>query len=232
MPLAHTPIANRLLAALTRAEYLRLQPYLETVSLDFGQVLYEADAPIAHVYFPNDSLVSLLTLVDAHSALEVGMVGPEGMVGTALALGAGVSPVRALVQGAGLALRMKAAPFMQRFRQGLSLQREVLAYTQFLMSQIAQTAACNRFHIIDARLARWLLMTRDRVGANHFFLTQDFLSNMLGVRRVGVTHAAHALRQQRLIDYSRGHIEITNGRGLEAVACSCYEMVKGRHGKG
>jgi len=232
LPAVHTPIANRLLAALTRAEYQRLQPHLETVQLHFGQVLYEAAAPIAHVYFPNDSLVSLLTLVDTHSALEVGMVGPEGMLGTALALGAGVSPVRALVQGTGSAMRMKATPFLRLFRQGLSLQREVLLYTHALMLQIAQTAACNRFHRIEARLARWLLMTRDRVGADHFFLTQEFLGNMLGVRRVGVTHAAHLLKQLRLIDYSRGHIEITNGHGLEAQACSCYEMVKGRHGKG
>lgn len=227
----HTPIANRLLAALTRAEYQRLETHLESVLLEFGQVLYEANAPIVYVYFPNDSLVSLLTLVDAHSALEVGMVGPEGMLGTALALGEGMSPVRALVQGKGSAMRMKAAPFLRGFRQGLSLQREVLAYTHFLMSQIAQTAACNRFHVIEERLARWLLMTRDRLGSDHFFLTQDFLSNMLGVRRVGVTNAAHALRKQHLIDYSRGHMEIINGHGLEAVACSCYEMVKGRHGR-
>lgn len=231
MPTAHTPIANRLLAALSGAEYQRLEVHLESVPLHFGQVLYEADALIVYVYFPNDSLVSLLTLVDAHSALEVGMVGPEGMLGTALALGAKVSPVRALVQGKGSAMRMKAGPFLSGFRQGLSLQREVLLYTHGLMAQIAQTAACNRFHVIEARLARWLLMTRDRVGASHFFLTQDFLSNMLGVRRVGVTNAAHALRQQQLIDYSRGHLEIIDGHGLEAVACSCYEMVKGRHGK-
>lgn len=229
MPTPHPPIANRLLAALTRAEYQRLETHLEAVPLHFGQVLYEADDLITHVYFPNDSLVSLLTVVDAHSALEVGMVGPEGMLGTALAMGAEVSPVRALVQGTGSAMRMKAAPFLRGFRQGLSLQREVLFYTHGLMSQIAQTAACNRFHVVEARLARWLLMTRDRVGASHFFLTQDFLSKMLGVRRVGVNQAANALKQQELIDYSRGHMEIINGHGLEAVACSCYEMVKGRH---
>jgi CRP-like cAMP-binding protein len=203
---------------------------LEQVQLQFGQVLYEADDPIDYVYFPNDALVSLLTLVDSHSALEVGMVGPEGMVGTALALGASVSPVRALVQGAGSAMRMKAAPFLSGFRQGLSLQHQVLMYTHHLMSQIAQTAACNRFHVIEERLARWLLMTRDRVGSDHFFLTQDFLGSMLGARRVGITHAAHALKQRHLIDYSRGLMEITDGHGLERAACSCYGMLKGRHG--
>lgn len=219
-----------MLAALTRAEYLRLLPNLEPVPLEFGQVLYETGDRIDHVYFPSHSLVSLLTLVDAHSALEVGMVGPEGMLGTALALGRTVSPERALVQGSGVAMRMKAAPFLRGFRQGLSLQRQVLLYTHDLMAQIAQTAACNRFHVIEERLARWLLMTRDRVGTDHFFLTQDFLGSMLGARRVGVTQAAHALKQRQLIDYSRGFMEITDGPGLERAACSCYGMLKGRHG--
>lgn len=223
----YTPIANQLLSALTGAEYQRMQAYLELVPLEFGDVLYETHDPIHYIYFLNDALVSLLTLVDAHRALEVGMVGPEGMVGVTLALGIGASPVRAMVQGAGTAMRMKAAPFLKEFHQGLSLQREVHLYTHELMNQIAQTAACNRFHVIEARLARWLLMTRDRVGSDHFRLTQDFLGHMLGVRRVGVTKAAHALKQRKLIDYSRGHIEIVSGPGLEAASCSCYEMVKG-----
>lgn len=223
--------ANRLLAALPRAEYQRLLPNLEPVTLTFGEVLYEPGDPIRHVYFPNDSLVSLLTLVDLHLTLEVGMVGREGMVGIAFALGIGVSPVRALVQGAGTAMRMKAVPFCKEFQQNPSLQREVHLYTHALMAQIAQTAACNRFHVVEARLARWLLMTRDRVGSDHFRLTHEFLGHMLGVRRVGVTNAAHALKQRKLIDYSRGNIAITNGHGLEAASCSCYEMVKDRHGK-
>ena len=220
-----TPIANRLLVALPRAEYGHMQAHLEEVTLNFGEVLYEPGDPIRYVYFPNDSLVSLLTLVDAHLALEVGMVGPEGMVGTALALGVGASPVRALVQGAGTAMRMKAAPFLKEFHKDLALEREVLLYAHALMSQISQTAACNRFHVIEARLARWLLMTRDRVGANNFPLTQEFLSHMLGVRRVGVTNAAHALKRRKLIAYTRGNIDVLNGRGLEGAACSCYEKV-------
>lgn len=199
--------------------------------LTFGEVLYEPGDLIKHIYFPNDSLVSLLTLVDRHLALEVGMVGREGMVGIAFALGIDVSPVRALVQGTGTAMRIKAALFRKEFRQNPPLQREVHLYTNALMSQIAQTAACNRFHVVEARLARWLLMSRDRVSSDHFDLTHEFLANMLGVRRVGVTKAAHALKQRKLIDYSRGNITIVNGRGLEAASCSCYAMDKDRYDK-
>ena len=218
------PVANRLLASLPRAEYRRLLASLEPVTLAFGEILYEPGDAIRHVYFPNDSLVSLITLADRQLALEVGMVGREGMVGVSFALGIALSPVRALVQGGGTAMRMKSAPFRKQFRQSLSLQREVYRYTHELMVQVAQTAACNRFHVVEARLARWLLMTRDRVGSDHFRLTQEFIGRMLGVRRVGVTNAAHALKQRKLIDYSRGNIEIINGPGLEAAACACYKL--------
>ena len=221
------PIANKILASLSRAEYLRVLPHLESVTLAFGEVLFEPGDQIKHVYFPNDSLVSLLTLVDQHLALEVGMVGREGMVGNAVALGIDVSPVRAMVQGAGTALQMRAASFRKELRQSRSLQHEVHLYTHLLMGQIAQTAACNRFHVIEARLARWLLMTRDRVGSNYFRLTQEFLGHMLGVRRVGVTKAAHALKQRKLIDYNRGEISIIDGHRLEDASCSCYKMVNG-----
>ena len=226
---ARLPTANKLLAALPYAEYRRLQADLEPVTLCFGEVLYEPGEPIKQVYFPNDALVSLLTLVDRHLALEVGMVGREGMVGITLALGIEVTPFRALVQGPGTALRMKAGPFRQEFRLGLALQREVHLYSHALMAQVAQTAACNRFHFIEARLARWLLMTRDRVSAYHFHLTHEFLGNMLGVRWVGVTKAAQALKQRKLIDYSRGNIAIVDGPGLEAAACSCYEVDRSRY---
>lgn len=218
------PVANRLLAALPRAEYRHLLASLEPVTLAFGEILCEPGDAIRHVYFPNDSLVSLIALADRQLAVEVGMVGREGMVGVAFALGIARSPVRALVQGGGTAMRMKAAPFRRELRQSLPLQREVLLYTHELMVQVAQTAACNRFHVVEARLARWLLMTRDRVGSDHFRLTQEFIGHMLGVRRVGVTNAAHALKQRRLIDYSRGSIEIINGPGLEAAACACYKL--------
>lgn len=224
MLLSQTVISNTLLSAMPRLEYAALMPHLELVKLDFGDVLYEAGDTIKYVYFPNDSLVSLLTLVDQHHALEVGMVGSEGLVGVALALGVDKSSVRAMVQGAGTAMRMKSTYFSAQLKQSSGLQKSVNLYTHMLMAQIAQTAACNRFHQVEARLARWLLMTRDRVGTNQFRLTQDFLSDMLGVRRVGVTKAARALKQAKLIDYSRGNIDILDGKGLELAACSCYKI--------
>jgi CRP-like cAMP-binding protein len=197
--------------------------------LAFGEVLYEPGERIRHVYFPNDSLVSLLTPVEGHLALEVGMVGREGMVGIPLYLGSDVSPVRALVQGAGAAMRMKSARFCREIRKIPQLQQEVSRYTGALMAQITQTAVCNRFHVVEARLARWLLMTRDRVRSDEFRLTHAFLGHMLGVRRVGVTKAARALQARRLIAYSRGKIRILDQEGLEAACCSCYELVKDMH---
>ena len=227
MPVAsQAPIANNLLAALPRKEYQRLLAGLEPVTLTFGDILYEPEQPIRHVYFPTDSLVSLLTLADGHLALEVGMVGPEGMVGTPVPLGINVSAVRALVQGSGTAMRMTTARFRKEFRDCPPLQRALYRYIHVLMAQVTQTAACNRFHVVEARLARWLLMTRDRVRANQFRLTQEFLAHMLGVRRVGVTKAASALQQRKLIRYSRGEISILDDKGLEAAACRCYQVVK------
>jgi CRP-like cAMP-binding protein len=204
-------IANSLLAALPRKDYQRLLSGLVPVDLGFGDVLYEPGKPIRNVYFPSQSLVSLLTVVEGHLALEVGLVGRDGMVGVPLALGIDASPVRALVQGGGPALRMKAARFL---------------YVYKLMAQISQTAGCNRFHVVQSRLARWLLMTRDRVGAGEFRMTHQFLSHMLGVRRVGVTEAAGALQRRKLIEYSRGSIRILDNRGLEDAACACYEAIK------
>jgi len=222
-------IPNSLLAALPRKSYLRLLPGLAPVDLVFGKVLYEPGAPIRDVYFPSRSLVSLLTVVEGHLALEVGLVGREGMVGFPLALGVGVSPVRALVQGAGPALKMSAARFRAELRGSLPLQRELHRYTHAMMAQISQTAACNRFHVVEARLARWLLMTRDRVRSSEFRMTHEFLSHMLGVRRVGVTEAATALQRRKLIEYRRGNIRILDDRGLEAACCSCYKMIRDMH---
>ena len=219
-------IPNSVLAALPRLAYEALHSGLEEVQLKFGDILYEPGKVIRHVFFPGDSLVSLLTLVDQHSALEVGMVGREGMVGMSLTLGSDISPVRALVQGSGKALRMSATRFRREFKRSPSLQRGLFTYLNALMAQITQTAACNRFHRIEGRLARWLLMTSDRVRSDQFELTQDFLSNMLGVRRVGVTEAASALQRQRLIEYSRGHIAILDHAGLEAASCPCYALVR------
>lgn len=231
MTINRAPIANSLLAALPSKDYLQLLPGLEPVTLTFGDTIYEPGSIIRHVYFPSDSLVSLLTLVEGHLALEVGLIGREGMLGVSLALGVNITPVRALVQGTGTALRMKASRFMQEFRLIPALQQEIYHYTHALMSQVSQTAACNRFHVVEARLARWLLMTQDRVRSDEFRLTQEFLAHMLGVRRVGVTKAASALQKQKLIRYSRGNIRILNREKLEATCCPCYAIVRDMHDK-
>lgn len=219
-------IDNSLLAAVPRKTYARLLANLESVTLNFGEVLYEPGQTIRHVYFPGASLVSLLTLADGHLALEVGLIGREGMVGIPLVLGHHVSAVRALVQGEGTALRMTSANFIKEFRLSAPLQHELYSYVHTLMAQISQTAACNRFHVVERRLARWLLMTHDRVKSDHFRMTHEFLGHMLGVRRVGVTKAAQALQERHLISYSRGAIAILDRNGLEAAACQCYKVVQ------
>jgi CRP-like cAMP-binding protein len=218
-------ISNRILASIPPPEYKSLGEQLVRVELSFGQVLYEPGKAIRHVYFPINSLVSLLTAVDRRRTLEVGMVGNEGMAGMPFILGVGVSGVRALVQGAGQALRMDAAPFRIEFDRNPNLQQALYRYTYALMAQISQTAACNRFHDTEARLARWLLMTSDRVGSHAFDLTQAFLAHMLGLRRVGVTEAASALKKRKLIDYTRGRLRILDVAGLRKASCSCYQIV-------
>lgn len=223
---AANSVRNRLLAALPRKAYLRLEPGLVPVRLVFGDVLYEAGDAIREVYFPGRALISLLTPVAGDLVLEVGLVGGEGMVGIPLALGVGVSPVRALVQGGGPALKMSAARFRTELRGSPPLQRELHRYVHAMMAQISQTAGCNRFHVVEARLARWLLMTRDRMRSARFRMTHEFLSHMLGVRRVGVTQAASILRRRKLIEYSRGNISILDERGLEAACCGCYRALK------
>jgi CRP-like cAMP-binding protein len=223
------PVANSLLAALPVKVSQSLLERMEPIKLTSGEVLYRPGEPIRYVYFPTDTMVSLLTSAEGHQALEVGMVGREGMLGTPLALGVNVSPVQAVVQGAGMALRMTSAHFLKEFQHSPRMQQEVYRYIYELINQMTQTAACNRFHRVEARLARWLLMTRDRVQSNHFHLTQDLLSNMLGVRRVGVTKAAGDLRLRKLISYNRGEISILDGDGLEAAACQCYQIVKNMH---
>jgi CRP-like cAMP-binding protein len=221
-------IKNRLLAALPAKDYARLATGLEPVTLTYGDILYEPGEAMHEVYFPNDCLVSLLTLVEGHRALEVGLVGREGMIGARLALGAATSSVRALVQGTGTAMRMNSGRFLSEFRRSPALQRALFQFTDTLMIQISQTAACNRFHIVEARLARWLLMTAERMASNQFHLTHDFLADMLGVRREGVTVAASALQQRKLISYRRGNITIIDSPGLEAASCSCYRAVMER----
>lgn len=229
MPLPATtspPVQNRLLAALPGKEYRRLLPELERVSLPFAEVLYEPGDPIRHVYFPNDSIISLLTVVAERSTLEVGIVGNEGMAGISVFMGVRASHHRALVQAAGTAMRMKAAVLRAESEHSGPLHRLLHLYTHSLLTQVAQSAACNRFHVVDARLAGWLLMTHDRLQSDEFHLTQEFVSNMLGVRREGVNKAAGALQQNKLISYSRGHIRVLDRAGLEAASCECYRIVR------
>ncbi len=224
--IARATTPNRLLAALPAKEYERLLDGLEPVRLTYGEVLDEPGEQMRYAYFPCDCLVSLLTVVEGRRALEVGLVGREGMVGSRLALGFTASSLRALVQGTGTALRIESAHFLRQLQRSPGLQRALLRFTDALMLQVTQNAACNRFHMVQARLARWLLMTRERVSSREFHLTHAFLADMLGVRRVGVTLAASALQRQQLIRYRRGAITILDQLGLEASACSCYRQVR------
>jgi CRP-like cAMP-binding protein len=218
--------ANSLLAALPRQDYQRLLGELEPVNLIYGEVLHQPGERVRHVYFPGDAHVSLLMVLDKANVLEVGLVGREGVVGMSLALGVEDSPLRALVQGSGTALRMRASAFLEALASCAPLQREVYRFAYAKLAQARQTAACSRFHLVEARLARWLLMTRDRVGSDHLHLTHEFLAGVLGVRRAGVTNAAVSLQRRKLIRYQRGNISIVDGDGLAAASCPCYEIVR------
>ena len=217
---------NRLLAMLPKKEYERLLPGLNRIPLTFGEVLYEPGDTIKQVYFPNDSIVSLLSMTQERSTLEVGMVGNEGFAGLPIFMGVNVSQTRALVQGAGSAMSMTSAVARHEASQPGALHRLLHRYSHSRLTQVSQSVVCNRFHSVDARLARWLLMTSDRLGREEFRLTQDFMSNMLGVRREGVNKAAGALQTAKLIRYTRGVIEILDRRRLEAKSCECYAIIK------
>jgi len=200
---------------------------LESVSLELGQVLCEPWADTSYVYFPNDSLVSLIAVAAGGKGLEVGMVGRQGMFGVSLVLGAARSPTRALVQGAGTAMRMSAPRFAAELKRSPSLHRAASRYANVSMATAMQIAACNNAHVVDERCARWLLMTSDYLSTNAFFLTQDFLAQMLGVRRTGVSEAAASLQRRGLVSYRRGRMTIVNRSGLIAAACGCYETIRG-----
>ena len=216
---------NRLLAALPPASQRRMLRVCEPVELVFGDILCQPGERIRHVYFPINCFISLVAALKGPASLEVGLIGDEGMLGMSLALGVDISPMRGLVQGAGTAMRMPAAAFCKELEDDAVLRRSMGRYTYVLLAQLAQTAACTCFHVLDARLARWLLMTHDRAHADHFYLTHALLAEMLGVRRSGVTRAAGELQRRNLIHYSRGGITVLDRRGLEKTACECYAAV-------
>jgi CRP-like cAMP-binding protein len=216
--------ANRLLARLPRTDRQRLIAQCEEVDLVESGVLCEPGDRLRYVYFPICGFISMITPIDQRAGFEIGLVGSEGAQGVSLALGVNVAPQFALVQGAGSALRIKAAAFRRELAQSASLRPMLDRYLYVLMSQLAQTAACTRFHRLEARLARWLLMTHDRACSDKFHLTHEFLAFMLGMRRVGITKAAGELKKRKLISYSRGNITILNRAGLEAASCTCYRI--------
>lgn len=220
------PVVNQLLAALPTKEYQGLRPHLVEIPLVFDEDLYLPNELISDVYFPNSGIISLLAGTSERSTIEVGMVGNEGMVGLSVFLGVNSSINRAVVQGAGSAMKMKASAFRKYSSNGGSMPRLLKRYSHSVLTQITQSAICNQFHSLDARLGRWLLMTQDRMGDDDFQLTHEFLSNMLGVRREGVSLAAGSLQKLDLIRYSRGRLRVLNRSGLEDKSCSCYEIIK------
>jgi CRP-like cAMP-binding protein len=219
------PPQNHLLAALPAEVRNRMLPHLEGVPMPFGKVLYESGDLMRHVYFPIDCIVSMLYVMESGASTEISMVGNEGFVGVAMLMGGGTTG-RAVVQSAGHAWRLPASRLREEFEQHGDLQDLVLRYTQSLLTQMAQTAACNRHHTIDQQLCRWLLLSLDRLPDNHLTMTQELIANMLGVRREGVTEAACKLQKRGVIEYSRGHITVLDRPALEQLSCECYAVVK------
>jgi len=219
-------IENHLLAALPSAEYERLHPQLQTVSFSLGEVVYEFGGHLDYVYFPTDSIVSLLYTMENGSSAEMGLTGNDGVVGIALFMGGGTMPNRAVVQSAGGAIRMKAKLLQDEFARGGKFQHLLLRYTQALITQISQTAVCNRLHTVEQQLCRWLLLSHDRLKVDELVMTQELIADMLGVRREGVTVAAGRLQDSGAISYVRGRIQILDRPKLEDTVCECYLVVK------
>ncbi len=222
----NNPHQNHLLDALLTADYERMFPNLELVEMPLGEVLYESGGKLKYVYFPTTSIISLLYVMEDGASAEIAVVGNEGILGISIFMGGESTPSRAVVQSAGFGYRMKAQLLKKEFNQAGPLQRLLLRYTQALITQMAQTAVCNRHHSVDQQLCRWLLLSIDRLSGNELRMTQELIANMLGVRREGVTEAAGNLHKAGLIDYTRGRITVIDRPGLEERVCECYQVVR------
>ena len=222
----HSPSQNHLLAALLEDEFERLAPHLEWVPMQLGEVLYESSAKLQHAYFPTTSIISLHYVLENGGSCEMAGVGNEGILGVSLFMGGATTPSRAVVQTCGHGYRLKAHLLLEEFNRAGTVLRLLLRYTQALITQMSQTAACNRHHSLDQQLCRWLLLTLDRLPSNELTMTQELIANMLGVRREGVTEAAGKLQDLGYIRYRRGHIKVLNRSGLERQVCECYAVVK------
>jgi len=225
-PIATTPRDNRLLAVLAQPDYDRIAPHLEFAPVALGEVLYESGGRMEHAYFPTTSIVSLLYVMADGASAEIAVVGNDGIVGVSIFMGGESTPSRAVVQSAGEGFRIKAKALMEEFGRFGTTSQLLLRYTQALITQMAQTAVCNRHHTVDQQLCRWLLLSLDRLPTSELRMTQELMSNMLGVRREGVTEAAGKLQAAGLINYSRGQIRVLDRRGLERRACECYSVVR------
>lgn len=222
-------VQNHLLAGIREDELARLLPNLELVSLTLGHVLYESGERMDYVYFPTTAIISLLYIMENGSTAEIGVVGKDGMVGIAIFMGGDTTPNRAVVQSAGKALKMPAARMKDEFTRGGRFHNLCLRYTQALITQISQTAVCNRLHSVDQQLCRWLLLSHDRLPTDRLIMTQDLIANMLGVRREGITHAAKRLQTAGYISYVRGDMTILDRKGLESGVCECYQVVRAEY---
>ncbi len=226
MAIAPDRLANDLLASMPAAEWSRIAPHLEATELPLGKVLYESGGTMSHVYFPSTAIISLLYVMEDGASAEIAVVGHEGVVGISLFMGGETTPSRAVVQSAGSGWRLSAQRIKQEFNQSAPVMHLLLRYTQALITQMAQTAVCNRHHSLDQQLCRWLLLSLDRLSGNEVVMTQELIANMLGVRREGVTEAALKLQRMGLISYARGHITVLDRPALEARVCECYSVVK------